>query len=76
MWNSVQLPQLPQRQLIQTLVLVFKLNLWRGARTRDSLTGGPEPSEKEIHEILGSKREDRFSDPFFDSVQNTSLGRF
>ena len=28
--------------------------------------GGPEPLEKEIHEILGSKREDRFSDPFFD----------
>jgi len=38
--------------------------------------GGPEPLEKEIHEILGSKREDRFSDPFFDWVQNTSLVRF
>jgi len=25
---------------------------------------GPEPLEKEIHKILGSKREDRFSDPF------------
>jgi len=38
--------------------------------------GGPEPSEKEIHEILGSKREDRFPDPFFDLVQNTSLDCF
>jgi len=34
------------------------------------------PLEKEIHEILGSKREDRFSDPFFDWLQNTSLIRF
>jgi len=25
----------------------------------------PEPLEKEINEILGSKREDRLSDPFF-----------
>jgi len=30
-----------------------------------SFKGGPEPLEKEIHEILGSKCEDRFSDPFF-----------
>jgi len=27
--------------------------------------GGPEPLEKEINEILGSKREDRLSHPFF-----------
>jgi len=27
----------------------------------DILKGGPEPLEQEIHEILGSKREDRFS---------------
>jgi len=38
--------------------------------------GGPEPLEKEINEILGSKREDRFSNPFFELVQNTSLVRF
>ena len=38
--------------------------------------GGPEPLEKEIHEILGSKCEDRFPDPFFDWVQNTILVRF
>ena len=36
-----------------------------------NLKGGPEPLEKEIHEILGSKREDRFSDPFFEVVQKT-----
>ena len=41
-----------------------------------SLKGGPEHLEKEIHQILDSKREDRFSDPFFDLVQNTSLVRF
>ena len=33
--------------------------------------GGPEPLEKLIHEILGSKREDRFSNTFFELVQNT-----
>jgi len=31
--------------------------------------GGPEPFEKEIHDILGSKREHRFSNPFFELVQ-------
>ena len=31
--------------------------------------GGPEPLEKEIRKILGSKREDRFSDPFLKLVQ-------
>ena len=29
------------------------------------LKGGPEPLEKESHEFLGSKRDDRFSNPFF-----------
>jgi len=38
--------------------------------------GGPEPLEKEINEILGSKREDRLSDPFFEPVQNTTLDHF
>ena len=37
------------------------------------IKGGPEPLEKEINEILGSKREDRLSDPFFELVQNTTL---
>ena len=40
-------------------------------RFRSTLKGGPEPLEKEIHEILGPKREDRFSDPFFELVQKT-----
>ena len=44
------------------------------------LKGGPEPLEKEINEILGSKREDQFSNPlfaaFFELVQNTTLVRF
>jgi len=44
--------------------------------TQPHLKGGTEPLEKEIHEILGSKREDRFLDPFFDWVQHTSLVRF
>jgi len=34
--------------------------------------GGPEPLEKEIHKFLGSKREDRFSDPFLKLVQKNS----
>jgi len=37
---------------------------------------GSEPLEKEINEILGSKREDRLSDPFFELVQNTTVVRF
>jgi len=35
--------------------------------------GEPEPLEKEIYEILCSKREDRLSDPFFELVQNTTV---
>ena len=41
-----------------------------------ALKGGPEPIQKEINEILGSKREDRLSDPFFELVQNNTLVRF
>ena len=37
---------------------------------------GGQPFEKEINEILGSKREDRLSDPFFELIQNTTLVRF
>ena len=40
------------------------------------LKGGPEPLENEINKILGSKREDRFSDHFSDLVQNICLVRF
>jgi len=38
--------------------------------------GGPEPLEKEIHEILGSKRKDRFSNSFFELVPKTRQVRF
>jgi len=38
--------------------------------------GGPEPLEKESHEFLGSKRDDRFSNPFFEMVPKTCQGRF
>jgi len=34
--------------------------------------GGPEPLEKEIHKILGSKREDRFSDHFLNWYKKMS----
>jgi len=40
------------------------------------LKGGPEPLEKDINEILGSKHEDQISDPFFELVPNTTLVRF
>ena len=39
---------------------------------KTAIKGGPEPLEKEIHKILGSKREDRFSDPFLKLVQTIS----
>jgi len=38
--------------------------------------GGPEPLEKESHEFLGSKRDDRFSNPFFEMVPKTCHGSF
>ena len=33
--------------------------------------GGSEPLEKEINEIFGPKREERFSNPFFELAQKT-----
>jgi len=42
---------------------------------RVRVKGGPEPLEKEINEILGSKRENRLFDTFFELVQNTALDR-
>ena len=33
------------------------------------MNGESDPLETEFHEIFGSKREDRLSDPFFDLVQ-------
>jgi len=41
-----------------------------------TLKSGPEPLENEINKILGSKREDRFSDHFSDLVQNICSVRF
>ena len=43
---------------------------------RPCFKGGPEPLENEINKILGSKREDRFSDHFSDLVQNICSVRF
>jgi len=40
------------------------------------IKGGPEFLEKESHEILGSKRDDRFSNPFFEMVPKTCQGSF
>ena len=45
----------------------FSSLLFRG----NTLKGGPGPLDKEIHEILGSKREDQFSNHFFELVQKT-----
>ena len=44
--------------------------------TQPHLKGGPEPLEKESHEFLGSKRDDRFSNPFFEMVPKTCQGSF
>jgi len=45
--------------------------------TNTNVKVGPEPLEKEIQEILlCSKREDRFSNPFFEVVQKTCQVRF
>ena len=40
------------------------------------IKGGPEPLEKESHEFLGSKRDDQFSNPFFDWYQKLVKVRF
>jgi len=38
------------------------------------LKGGPEPLDTESHEFLFSKRDDRFSNPFFEMVPKTCQG--
>jgi len=40
------------------------------------IKSGPEPLENEINKMLGSKREDGFSDHFSDLVQNICSVRF
>jgi len=42
----------------------------------NDVKGGPEPLEKESHEFLGSKRDDRFSNSFFEMVPKTCQGSF
>jgi len=50
----------------------------RGTKVGKSseIEGGPETLEKESHEFLGSKRDDRFSNPFFEMVPKTCQGSF
>jgi len=48
----------------------------RSRNTQPHLTGGPEPLEKEIYEILGSKCEDRLSNPFFEFGTKYHFGSF
>jgi len=48
----------------------------RSQKVPRKLKGGPEPLENEINQISGSKREDWFSDHFFDLVQNICSVRF
>jgi len=40
------------------------------------IKSGPELLEKESHELLGWKRDDRFSNPFFEMVPKTCQGWF
>ena len=49
---------------------------YQSTHTCTQVKGGPEPLENEINKILGSKREDRFSDHFSDLVQNICSVRF
>jgi len=48
----------------------------RSRNTQPHLKGGPEPLENESIEILDSKREDRFSNPFLELVQKVCQVRF
>ena len=54
------------KHMIQKWMLLLSPYSWFAY----ALKGGPEPLENEINKILGSKREDRFSDHFSDLVQN------
>jgi len=64
-----------RRRYVQIQEIQFRYRSVRKCLSRSTLKGGPEPLEKEIHKILGSKREDRFSDPFLKLVQK-NLGSF
>ena len=57
-------------------IFTKKIKIFIETIIENIVKGGPEPLEKEIHEMLGSKREDRLSDPFFELVQKTCQVRF
>jgi len=48
----------------------------RNTQPHLNFKGGPETLEKESHEFLGSKRDDRLSNPFFEMVPKTCQGSF
>jgi len=48
---------------------------WAGSDL-NPFKGGPFSLEKENHEFLGSKRDDRFSNPVFEMVPKTCQGSF
>ena len=48
----------------------------RGYSLINTLQGGPEPLEKESHEFLGSKRDNQFSNPFFEMLPTKCQGSF
>ena len=58
-WSLQQSFQTISYDLINATSIKTKADI----ETFESIKGGPEPLEKDIHEILGSKREDRFSNP-------------
>jgi len=45
-------------------------------KRKTTFKGGPEPLETKSHEFLGSKRDDRFSNPFFEMVPKICQGSF
>jgi len=73
------------KKMVEKSILTFNLKsrwfLFRGVQVHPlrvdlNLKGGPEPLENEINKILGSKRDDWFSDHFSDLVQNICSVRF
>jgi len=57
-------------------IFTKKIKIFIETIIENIVKGGPEPLEKEIHEMLGSKREDRFFNPFFELVQKTCHVQF
>ena len=61
---------------MSTNLEISQVPIWILTSIFGILKGEPEPLENEINKILGSKREDRFSDHFPDLVQNICSVRF